>query len=145
MFDAASEKIHQYLRDYGWSFQPVSNTCVITGWQGKCGRFPLEINLSETWIQFKVSPLIHFEFRSKPYAELARFLLQLNISTRLVKISMEQTGDVEISMEVFHHNFDYQHFCRALGILAYYADAILDEVVAKYSSLSKPKPSSTLC
>ncbi len=137
--------IQQYLRDYGWTFQPVNDQSLLTGWQGKNGRFPLEININETWIQLRVSPLIHLEFRGKPYAELARFLLQLNVSTRLVKISMERGGDIEISMEVFRHNFDYQQFCRALGILGYYADTIFDEIALHYSKLSRNVIRDSLC
>ena len=139
-----SSKIQQYLREYGWTFQPISEFCLITGWQGKNARFPLEININDTWIQFKIKPLMKLEFRGKPTADIARYLLQLNLSTRLVKLAMEKNGEIEVSLEVFQYNFDYEQFCRSIGILGYYADAIFEEIVMQYSKVNRHKLATTI-
>lgn len=137
--------LQEYLRNYEWTYQPTGNGVILTGWQGRNGHFPLEITIRDTWIQFRIAPLMDLQFKGRPYIELVRFIFELNLSIRLVRIAMDSKGQIELNLDVFRTNFSFELFSKTVGILGYYADTIYDEIVLRYCELSKPKRRAQLC
>ncbi len=137
--------LQEFLRRYEWSFQPVGSGSFLTGWQGKNCQFPLEITLLDTWVSFRVAPLLDLQFRGRPYADLVRYILDLNLSVRLVRIGMDSKGVIELSVDVMREGLTYETFSHVLGVIGYYADTLYDEVVLKYCELSRPVSKHALC
>jgi len=133
------ETIHSYLHDYGWTYQPSGNSCVLTGWEGEHGEYPLEIKINQTCMRFSVSPLIELNFPRKPPSEMIRFLLGLNESTHFVKLNIKSSGKVNLYIDVLTSSISYEVFTQTIEIIGYYCDMLSTKIIEKQVSFIKPK------
>ncbi len=89
--------------------------------------FDLYVMLAEEWIHFAVSPLVHVgEAEMKPY--LVDSLLRLNQRLRLVRLALDDEGDLNLVADAPRARFEFGDFALILDLLVEYAGALAYEV-----------------
>ncbi len=129
MVQQVSGQLESYLRDYGWSFRKMDDNHWVTGFQGKDRSYPLRLLVSDTWITFQIHPFLKLNVDWECWPELAKFLLELNHSSQMVKLVLNEKGHIGLTLEALASGLNYEAFSDCLGILGYYADYLFDEVL----------------
>ena len=129
MDQGVSEIVESYLNQYGWSFRSVDARRWLTGWQGMERYFPLQIVACDSWITFCIKPLIDWHEKWENSRELAHFLLELNDQCPMIKLHLDEAGDICLGLSVFAAHLDYENFYNAVGLLGYYADYLFTEIL----------------
>lgn len=89
--------------------------------------FDLYIFLAEEWIHFAVSPLVHVgDAENQP--RLMASLLRLNQRMRLVRLALDDQGDLNLVADAPRERFDFGDFALILDLLTDYASALAYEV-----------------
>ena len=122
------ELLESYLADYGWAFRTISPGHWVTGWQGQDRSYPLVVTLSDTWLSFLVKPFLRLEVDWENCPELSQFLLELNNTCHMVKLVIDDRGDVCLGLEVFANHIVFGNFADSLGVLGYYCDFLYDQI-----------------
>ncbi len=140
------EIIGQYLQQYGWGFQITGDQELRCGFRGKHKTYQVQIELTDTWVQFKINPLLFVTQDWHYWPEILHYLLQMNDITQLTKLSLDQEGMIILSIQALAVDFDYHKFELNLGILGYYADAIYEELIGFFQEIgfSRQQPSEYL-
>lgn len=135
MIRCDGELLESYLADYGWSFRREGEGSWRTGFRGEDQCFPLHILLSDSWVTFSVQPFLSISVDWDSWPEISRLLLELNSTSTMVKLSVDGSGQMELSLDAFSLNFNYDAFCLAMGLLGFYADSFYDEILTRLDSL----------
>ncbi len=124
------EKIHQHIDRYGWSYEydPESRTWH-SGFRGKANNFNIFVHLTENWLIFSIAPLVNAPEESVCEQRLHKHLLQLNFIINMAKFSLDEDGDVVLTVELPTENLDYSEFADGLNALSYYADTHYLEIL----------------
>jgi hypothetical protein len=134
--NAFQEKaLDHYFALYGWASEKMSERCWRSTFRGKYKTYQLQVELSDTWISFRVAPLLFVTQDWQYWPEILHYLLQLNEATQIAKISLDQDGMINLSMQCLALDFDYKKFEMHLGILGYYSDAIYEEIIAYFREI----------
>lgn len=128
-------RLENFLKNYGWSYQPAPNNAWYTGWQGERRSYPLTIRLTDTWVLFQVTPLMKLGVDWYAWPELSRFLLERNHDFHMVKIGIDEYGEVSLSLQLFNYNFAYEVFSDALGIIGHYTEIFYDELLQELHNM----------
>ncbi len=131
----SSEMLECYLRDYGWSFRSNGPQSWLTGWQGQDRSYPLTVHLNDTWLVLNVNPFLKLNIDWESWPEISRYLLELNADCHMVKIVINQNGDIGLVLELLASNLAYSDFSDALGVLGYYADYLYDEILSQFDRI----------
>src|SRR4051794_6388849 len=121
MSQLTANGLETMLTEYGWAFEPTGENAWRTGFQGEQRLFPLCIKLTNTCVSFEVRPLIDLTLDSIRSPVLSRDLLELNSRMQMVKVAVDEGGEVSLSCQVLVNGFDYEMLGRVLGIIGYYA------------------------
>jgi hypothetical protein len=127
--------LESFLSAYGWSYRREGDGAWRTGFRGEDQSFPLSILLSESWVTFSVQPFLSIPVDWESWPEISRMLLELNSKSTMVKLSLNPSGQMELSLEAFAINFEYDVFCLAMGLLGFYADSFYDEILTRLDSI----------
>jgi hypothetical protein len=125
-----ADHVSRYIQDYGWSFTSQDESTWITGWQSEKRAYPLIIELCDTWVRFVVRPIIKLDIEWVQWPDVMRFILELNQSCRLVRLSIEDDGSLSLSLDCLSRDFTYEHFSDALGIIGYYAEHLFELILS---------------
>ena len=128
MDSAVSQTIESYLDHYGWAFRPVKQGQWLTGWQGAQHYFPLGVTVCDSWVTLTVKPFVAWHEGWNRTRDVAAYLLKLNHHCPMVKLALDETGDICLSISLLLVNLGYQDFSNAIGILGYYADSLYGEI-----------------
>lgn len=124
-----SEVLESYLCDYGWTFRREGEGLFRTHFQGDEQSFPLNIIMTDNVISFVIQPFVDITVDWESWPEISKLLLELNARSALAKFSINLEGQIELSMEVLAGSFGYESFSLSMGLLGYYADAYLEEIL----------------
>ncbi len=128
MSSLSSEVIEGFLRRYGWTYHADGHSCWVTGWQTEVRAYPLIIVLNDTFVSMTVAPLMKLGMDWDSWPELMRFILELNHDSRMVKVGIDEFGELTLSFYVFASRLTYTEFADALGVIGHYAERIYDEM-----------------
>lgn len=131
MTQLTPERLEALILEYGWTFSRIAPGEWESGFRGEQRFFPLMIALSSTCVSFKVCPLIEIDFDVRAKAQLAVELLELNTNLQLVKLSISEDGDIGLSCQVLSTAFDGDVLAKVLGIIAYYAESVVQEISSR--------------
>src|SRR5690348_13734872 len=95
------ETLEEYLKTYGWEYHPGQGSAFVTGWQGEKRAYPMKIILAETWILMQVKPLMRLGIDWDSWPELSRYLLELNNDCQLIKLVIDEFGELTLALQVF--------------------------------------------
>jgi hypothetical protein len=120
---ASPDDVHAYFAAYGWQYEydPVVRVWY-TGFRGRTGQYSLFVQLTPEWIVFSIAPLVTAPTDPRCRDKLATHLLRLNFVINMAKLSLDDDGDVILTVEIPAESLTYELFEDALGALSYYAD-----------------------
>ena len=127
--------IESYLIDYGWNFRRLTPEHWQTGFQGKERQFLLHIFLSETWVSLNIPIYLDLAIDWESWPEIAKYLLELNHGSSMLRLSLCDSGRISLSLEVFTAQLSYEIFCTSMGLMGFYADWFYDEILNRLDSL----------
>jgi hypothetical protein len=89
--------------------------------------FDLYVMVAEEWIHFAVSPLVLIgEAETRP--RLIAALLRLNQRMRLVRLGLDDEGDLNLVADAPRARFEFGDFALLLDMLTEYASALAYEL-----------------
>src|SRR3954468_17883675 len=123
-----SIQIGDCFEQYEWAAEEVeANIWRSTFTTESDETFDLYVMLTDEWIHFAVSPLVHIgEAEQKP--RLIAALLRLNQRMRLVRLGLDDEGDLNLVADAPRERFEFGDFALALDLLTEYASALAYEV-----------------
>ncbi|MBN1934826.1 MAG: YbjN domain-containing protein [Anaerolineae bacterium] len=116
------EIIAGYFEQYGWSYERVNETDFRTGFRGDVSLFRITVRIAGEWVYFSISPFVIAPQDPECERKLHRHLLKLNHEINMAKFTVDEDGDVILTVELPGESLDYSEFSDALGALSYYAD-----------------------
>lgn len=137
MNQCTSDVLEKYLKTYGWSFRTNGQGVWMTGWASEKRSYPLRIILDESFITLNVQPLLKLDVDLEAYPELAVTLLEVNQHCHLVKIAIDEVGDIVLSLSLVSEFFSYELFSTSIGLLGYYSDYLYDEITSFFDRLGQ--------
>jgi len=120
--------LEDYLKRYGWRFNRAGESSWTTGWREGERFYSLAIGLDEHWVSFSVSPLVHLAVEWLAAPDLSKHILELNNTSQMVKLALDEHGHVVMRIQVLGSQFGYEEFSHILGIIGYYAETLGDSI-----------------
>lgn len=119
-----AETIHEYFDRYDWTYDyEESIQTWHTGFRGKASNFNVFVHLSENWIIFSIAPFVNRPEEPRCRENLHAYLLKLNYVINMAKFSIDDDGDVVLTVELPTEGFTYSDFSDGLNAVSFYADA----------------------
>lgn len=116
------DDIAEFFETYGWRFERPSEGLFRTGFQGDFGHYEIWIRVSEDWVYFTISPYFQAP-EGEPISDvILALLLRANYDLNLAKFTLDEDGEVQLTVELPREGFSYSHFADALTALSHYAD-----------------------
>ena len=116
------ETIVSYFEQYGWSYEKIGESDFRTGFRGDVSVFRITVRVTDDWVYFSISPFIVAPQDADCERKLYKHLLKLNHEINMAKFTIDDEGDVVLTVELPGKELDYSEFSDALGALSYYAD-----------------------
>lgn len=88
----------------------------------------MNLELSETWLSFEVSPLLCLDIDWQEWPELSTLLLEINHTLHMVRISLNDEGEIILSTQLFCNQLSYDTFHDAVGVLGHYAEMLFQKL-----------------
>ena len=127
---ATAETIHEYFEQYGWPVEFDDETSTWrTGFRGHTANFAIVVHLTDNWVYFVIDPFVNAPADVRCASRLHQHLLRLNHAINMAKFSVDDEGDVVLTVELPTENLDYSEFADGINALSYYADAYYLDVV----------------
>lgn len=123
-----SAQIDDFFAQYEWVAEEVEpNIWRSTFTTENEEDFDLYVMLGAEWVHFAISPFVHIGgAEEKP--RLIASLLRLNQRMRLIRLGLDDEGDLTLVADAPRERFDFGDFALALDLLAEYASALAYEV-----------------
>ena len=128
MNQSTPDEVERFLEQYGWTYRPHGRGVWMSGWASDLRSYPLKIIWDESFVELAIQPFYKLDFDWEAYPDISTWLLELSDNYKMIKVSIDQVGDLVLSLVMINHNLDYIRFSTGLGILGYYADIIYDEI-----------------
>lgn len=118
-----AETIHDFFNQYGWEYDyDEEHHAWHTGFRGKTSNFTVFVQLTENWLVFSVVPYVNAPEDEECLANLHTFLLRLNCIINMAKFSLDDDGDVMLTVELPTDGLTYSQFFDGLNAVSFYAD-----------------------
>jgi hypothetical protein len=117
-----ADDIRGCLEKDGWPVEPVSDTTLRSRFRGTGRIFTLFVHLDPTFVTFAVIPFARLPADPDAADDLARRLLRHNREMNLAKFSVDEDGDVLLSVEYRLAHLDPSEVRDAVDVLSFYAD-----------------------
>ena len=122
------EEIKACLEREGWVFEVLSDITMRTGIQGSTRTFLLFVHLEPPYVTFAVIPFVRLPIGPNEADAVARRLLRLNREINMAKFSVDEDGDVVLSVEYRLADLDPSEVRDAVDLLSFYAEKYHAEV-----------------
>jgi len=119
---ATPETLAEFFGQYGWAFQQTGESGFVTWFRGDVSTFRISVNVTKDWVFFAISPFVVAPKEPECERKLYKHLLQLNHEMNMAKFTIDEDGDVILTVEFPSENLDYSEFSDALSALSYHAD-----------------------
>lgn len=120
MNQCTPEILEEFLADYGWNYYKVTKGIWTTGFATDIQTFPLKIILDDNFVTFSVQPLLKLDFDIIAFPEISAHILELNFHSHVVKLCIDDVGDIVLTYALLNQVFDFEQFSTALGVLGHY-------------------------
>ena len=120
--------VAEYFEQYEWATEEIEPGIWRSSFTTESEEnFDLYVMVGDEWIHFAVSPLVHIgEAEQQP--RLVGALLRLNQRMRLVRLGLDDEGDLNLVADAPRSRFDFGDFALILDLLAEYSAALAYEV-----------------
>ncbi len=117
------------LEKDGWPIEGLSEVTLRSCFRGGGRMFPVFIHAEPEHVTFAVIPFLHLpEVGATNSAEVVDRLLHLNREMNLAKFSVDEDGDVVLSVEYRLEDLDPSEVRDAIDVLSFYAEKYHPEV-----------------
>jgi hypothetical protein len=124
------QKVEAYLRAQGWPVTALGEGTLRSSFRGAHGTFPLVVCFEEAWAKLVVLPIARLPPDAAKAEKLYTRLLQLNGEILLARFSLDEDGDVLLSVEFPATDLDRSEIRDALDVLTFYAEKHQPEIKA---------------
>lgn len=124
------QQIEAYLREQGWPITPIGPTILRSSFRGSQGTLPLVVSLENGWVKLVVVPIARLPSDAAKAERLYERLLRLNGEIMLARFSLDEDGDVLLSVELPTGDLNRSEIRDALDVLTYYAGKYQSEIRA---------------
>ena len=122
------DEVRTCLEADGWPVEPLSEVTLRSRFRASSRIFPLFIHLEPPFITLAVIPFVKVPTDPDAGDVLMRRLLQLNREINMAKFSVDDDGDVVLSVEYKLADLDPSEVRDAVDVLSFYADRHHGEV-----------------
>ncbi len=116
------QKVEGHLRALGWPVIALSPGTWRSSFRGRTGVFPLVIQVDDGWCKLQVLPIVRLPGDADKAEKLYLKLLKLNGELMLARFSLDEDGDVILSVELPLSDLDASEIKDALDVLSVYAE-----------------------
>ncbi len=116
------DKIERQLKELRWPVIALSPNTWRSSFKGRAGTFPLVIQVDTGWCRLMVLPIVRLPADQDKADKLYLRLLKLNGEMLLARFSLDEDGDVVLSVEFPIENLDPSEIRDSLDVLSVYAE-----------------------
>jgi len=123
------DEIRACMESDGWPLEVLAESTTMRSRFRGAGRvFPLFVHLEEVFVNLAVIPFSRLPNEPEAADALMKRLLKLNREINLAKFSIDDDGDVILSVEYRLENLDPSEIRDAVDVLSFYAEKHFAEV-----------------
>jgi len=122
------DEIRACLTADGWPVDVLSETTIQSRFRGKSRIFPMLVHVDGAFVTFAILPYVRAPEDPDDADDLLRRLLRFNRQMNLAKFSMDEDGDVVLSVEYRLADLDPSEVRDAVDVVSFYADKYHAEV-----------------
>lgn len=123
-----SVPIADFFEQYEWTAEEVEGGVWRSTFTTEAEEdFDLYVMVADEWVHFAVSPFVKLD-EAAQRAPLLNALLRLNQRMRLVRVGLDDEGDLNLVADAPRTRFDFGDFALILDLLTEYAGALAREV-----------------
>jgi len=115
-------KVEGHLNTLAWPVITLAPGTWRSSFRGKTGVFPLVIQVEDGWCKLHVLPIVRLPGDLDKAEKLYHQLLKLNGEILLARFSLDEDGDVILSVELPLNDLDASEIKDALDVLSVYAE-----------------------
>jgi len=112
----------------GWPVEVLSEATMRSRFRGGGKVFPLFVHIEQLFITFAVIPFAKLPNDLRVADDLMKRLLELNREINLAKFSIDDDGDIVLSVEFRIADLDPSEVRDAVDVLSFYAEKHYAEV-----------------
>jgi len=116
------DEIRGVLEAQGWPVEKLSESTIRSRFRSKDRIFPLFVHVEHLFVTFAVIPYARLPENQEAADALMTRLLHLNREINLAKYSVDDDGDVILSVEYRIEHLDPSEIRDAVDVLSFYAD-----------------------
>ncbi|MDI3286969.1 YbjN domain-containing protein [Polyangium sp. 15x6] len=116
------DEIRAVLEAQGWPVERLSEATLRSRFRSKDRIFPLFVHLEPLFVTFAVIPYARLPEEPDTAEALMTRLLKLNREINLAKYSVDDDGDIILSVEYRIEHLDPSEIRDAVDVLSFYAD-----------------------
>ena len=127
------QRVEAFLQEQGWSTTRIGPSVLRSSFRGAEYMFPLVAQFEDGFLKLMVLPIVRMPADGTKAEKLYERLLRLNGEIMLARFSLDEDGDVLLSVEFPEDDLDPSEVRDALDVLTYYAEkhqAEIREIVA---------------
>ena len=121
-------KVEECLKSLGWSVTRIGPATLRSSFRGEKSTFPLVVQFEDEWVKLLVLPIARLPADVAKAETLYDLLLRLNGEIMLARFSLDEDGDVLLSVEFPATDLDPSEIRDALDVLTYYAERHQPEI-----------------
>jgi hypothetical protein len=106
----------------------MSEATMRSRFQGSARSFLMFVHLEPPYVTFAVIPFVRLPQEPEAADDVARLLLRLNRQINMAKFSVDEDGDVVLSVEYRLEDLDPSEVRDAVDLLSFYAEKYHAEV-----------------
>jgi hypothetical protein len=115
-------KVEGHLQKLGWPVISLAPGTWRSSFRGRTGAFPLVIQVDDGWCKLLVLPIVRLPGDADKAEKLYLRLLKLNGELLLARFSLDEDGDVILSVELPLNDLDASEIQDSLDVLSVYAE-----------------------
>jgi hypothetical protein len=123
-------EVRACLEKDGWPIEEVSETTIRSRFRSGDRIFPVFIHLEPEYVTFAVIPFVKLPKDLESEQVVAERLLRLNRDMNMARFSVDEDGDVVLSVEYRLAELDPSEVRDAVDVLSFYAEKYRAEVLA---------------
>jgi hypothetical protein len=127
---SGTDRIESFLKEQGWPVTRIGDVVLRSSFRGESGMFPLVAQFEEGFLKLMVLPIVRMPADATKAEKLYEKLLRLNGEIMLARFSLDEDGDVLLSVEFPEDELDPSEVRDALDVLTYYAERYQAEIRA---------------
>lgn len=116
------DEIVAYMKADGWPVEPLQENTFRSSFRSEDRSFPFFVHAENVYLILAVVPYLRLPLDEEQAQQLMDRLLHLNGDMMFAKFSVDEDGDVVLSVEFPLAHLDVSELRDALDVLTYYAN-----------------------